>query len=554
MNNSTIKVDFNGKKLSAVPGTKINELLSRMPHPGDLPPLGAIANGRLTGLYRSLTADAVVKTLDYNSKHGAFIYRRSVCLLLLAAAKELYPKVNTEIGQSLGEGYFVELNGIKVTDKVVEKLKTTMRDYVEKDLPFIIDQVYVDEAATYFRSVGRQSKVNFLTQMPRSEVRIVTLMDFRDILHGPVAPNTGVLTNFRLDKYKQGILLTFPLRDGSLPEPADEKQYGLLFETVMETRDWNELVGVANVSDLNEACIHGTVSELIKVAESLHEKKIAMIADQITHRPKLPRIILVAGPSSSGKTTFSQRLGVHLRVNGIYPKTLSLDNYYVDRVDTPKHPDGTYDFESIYALDLELFNKDLELLIRGEQIMSPIFSFTTGRRHPTKTIPIQLGEREVLIIEGIHALNDMLHKSIEGPDKFQIFVSALTQLCIDEHNRIFTSDSRLIRRMVRDRMYRGYSAAQTLNGWLSVRAGEDKYIFPFQNNADVMFNTTLVYEHAVLTPYAQRFLLEVGRENEAYTEALRLYHFLEYFIPILPAEVPLTSVLREFIGGSTFEY
>lgn len=554
MNNNTIKVVFNGRKLSAVPGTKINELLSRVPHSGDLPALGAIANKRLTGLYRSLTADAEVKTLDYNSKHGAFIYRRSVCLLLLAATKELYPNVNVEIGQSLGDGYFVELNGIRVTKTIVNKIQKTMRDYVIKDLPFIIDQVYVDEAASYYRSVNRQSKVNFLTQMPRSEIRIVTLMNFRDILHGPVAPNTGVLKNFRLDKYKQGVLLSFPIRDGSLPEPIDEKQYSLLFETVMETRDWNELVGVANVSDLNEACIHGTVSELIKVAESLHEKKIAMIADQITHRPKLPRIILVAGPSSSGKTTFSQRLGVHLRVNGISPRTLSLDNYYVDRVDTPKHPDGNYDFESVYALDLDLFNDHLKKLSKGKQIMSPIFSFTTGRRHPTKKIPIELGKREVLIIEGIHALNEMLHRSIAGPDKFQIFVSALTQLCIDEHNRIFTSDSRLIRRMVRDRLYRGYSAAQTLNGWLSVRAGEDKNIFPFQSNADVMFNTTLVYEHAVLTPYAQRFLLEVDRHDKAYTEAERLYRFLEYFIPILPSEVPPTSVLREFIGGSTFEY
>ena len=554
MRNKTIQVNLNGTELSAASGTTICELLSRINHKGPLPPLGAIANRRLTGLYRTLTADAVVTTLDYNSKQGAFIYRRSLCLLFLAAAKELYPQVRVEIGQSLGEGYFIELDGTKVTAKTVEKLLQAMVHYVEKDIPYILERVYVDEAASYFESVGAINKFRYLTQLPRSEIRLVSLLDFKDILHGPVTMSTGCLKNFKLEKYKHGLLLSFPTREGKVSGESAKDNHKLLFESFSETRDWNSIVGVSNISDLNEACIRGTIYDLIKINESLHEKKIAQIADTINHCRKLPRVILVAGPSSSGKTTFSQRLSVQLKVNGITPCTLSMDNYYVDRKKTPLHEDGTYNFESVHAIDLKLFNNHLERIISGELVHTPVYSFNTGKRAPNREIPIKLGPRNVLIIEGIHALNDILHSNIDKSDKFGIFVSALSQLSIDEHNRIFTSDTRLIRRMVRDRLFRGYSAAQTLSGWLSVRAGEDKYIFPYQGNANVMFNSALVYEHAVLKIFAKHFLLEVSRDSEEFTEAERLYHFLDYFIPIVPKEIPPTSVLREFIGGSTFNY
>jgi len=550
----TIKVTINGTELSAASGTKISELLSRVPHKGALPALGAVANRRLTGLYRTLTADATIDTLDYNSKQGAFIYRRSLCLLMLAVIKEFYPLTKVEIGQSLGEGYFVELAKKKINVKTAQKIYKRMSHYVEKDIPFILDQVFVDQAASYFESVGSINKFRFLTQLPRSEVRLVSLLDFKDILHGPVSLSTGCLKNFRLEKYNHGLLLSFPTREGEVSTDPDKDNHKLLFETFTETKEWNEVVGVCNISDLNEACINGDISDLIKISEALHEKKIAKIADMICHHGKLPRLILVAGPSSSGKTTFSQRLGVQLRVNGIKPVTLSMDNYYVDRKDTPLHEDGTYNFESVNAIDLKLFNDHLERIISGEEIATPVFSFNAGKRAPKRTIPVKLGPKDVLIVEGIHALNEILHSNVSKKDKFGVFVSALTQLSIDEHNRIFTSDSRLIRRMVRDRLYRGYSAAQTLSGWLSVRAGEDKYIFPFQGNADVMFNSALVYEHAVLKIYAKHFLLEVAKDSPEFTEAERLYHFLDYFIPIVPKEIPPTSVLREFIGGSTFEY
>lgn len=554
MENTTIHVEFNGTSLNAVRGTKICELLTRVPHPRSLPPLAAIANRRLTGLYRTLTADAVVETLDYNTKQGAFVYRRSACLLLLAAVRELFPGMRMEIGQSLSHGYFIEPNGLEATDEHAARLFEKMVEMSVADIPLIITQVFVDEAASFFESLGETSKVRFLNQLPRSEVRLVSLRDHTDILHQPVCMSTGVLTHFRLQRYKHGFLLVFPDRSGRPAKPVNQDNHTLLFQTFMETRRWNELVGVRNVSDLNEACVQGSVSDLIKVCESLHEKKIAQIADRITQQEPRPKLILVAGPSASGKTTFSQRLGVQLRVNGIRPRNISMDNYYVDREKTPRHKDGSYNFESVQAVDLDLFNDHLARIIEGEVVDTPVFSFQQGKRSETKTIPIGLGENDVLILEGIHALNPLLHGSVAEKNKFGIFVSALTQLCIDEHNRIFTSDSRLLRRMVRDRLYRGYLAEATLRGWGSVRSGENKYIFPYQNRADVMFNSALVYEPAVLKPYAKRFLLEVSRHSEMFTEAERLYNFLEYFIPILSEEIPPTSVIREFIGGSTFHY
>jgi len=554
--NNTVKVTMNDKDLTVVYGTKISELFGRVPHSGPLSPLGAVVNRRLTGLYHSLTSDSIVNTVDYSSKYGADIYRRSANILLYAVVGELYPNANVVVSQSIGGGYFFTIEGETVTSKVVERIEKRMEEYVQMDVPFMVERVFVDEAVHYFSSLGDKSKakVHFLTQMPRSEVTIVTLLNFRDLVHGPVALSSSALKNFQLVKYHQGLLMSFPDRHGEKQKPPDEKTHNQLFEIFMETRRWNELMGVATISGLNDTCIRGTVSDLIKVSEALHEKKIAEIADKIANSKVMPKLILVAGPSASGKTTFSKRLTIQLRVNGITPKTISLDNYYIDRDKTPKHPDGSYDFESIYALDLPLLNEHLAAIITGARIEMPAFSFETGKRKKGKSIPIQLEEKEVLIIEGIHALNDMLHEKVANEIKFKVFVSALTQLSIDEHNRVFTSDTRLLRRMVRDRLYRGYNAAQTLNGWLSVRGGEDNYIFPFQNNADVFFNSALVYEHAVLTPYAKRFLMEVSQEDDAYTEAVRLYQFIDHFIPIMAEEVPPTSVLREFIGGSTFRY
>ena len=554
MSAETVKVIFNGREISVVIGTRVSELLGRHPHKGELPVLGAIFNKRLTGLYRTVTCDGVLDTIDYHSKQGADIYRRSVCLLLYSTVKSLYPDAKVEVGQSFGTAYFFEIYGVDITANIVKEIEYKMNESVDADEPFVIEKAYVDQTAKYFAKVGADSKANYLCQIPRSEISIVTLGRFTDILHGPVALSTGALKNFRLSKFHHGVLLTFPSRDGETVQPVKETRKNLLFDAYRETREWNEQVGISNVSELNAACIKGTISDLIKVAEALHEKKIGQIADLITNRKKLPKLVMLSGPSSSGKTTTSRRLGVQLRVNGIMPKTISIDNYYVDRDKTPLAPDGTYDFECVEAIDLDCFADHMKRIIAGELVQTPIFDFQTGKRRADKFIPIQLADNEILIIEGIHALNDRLHGKVAKEDKFGIFVSALTQLCIDEHNRIFTSDTRLLRRIVRDRVYRGYSASDTIRRFPSVREGEDKYIFPFQDQADVMFNSALVYEQAVMKVYAKRFLLEVEQQDDSYAEAIRLIHFLDHFIPVLPEEVPPTSLLREFIGGSTFHY
>jgi uridine kinase len=314
------------------------------------------------------------------------------------------------------------------------------------------------------------------------------------------------------------------------------------------------MLKISSISQLNDACIDNSVTEIIKVAEALQEKKIANVADMIQNGRDRIRLVLIAGPSSSGKTTFTKRLAVQLRVTGIRPVMLSMDNYYVDRVDTPKNPDGSYNFECIEALDVPLFNEHMKRLLAGERVDTPIFDFVSGMRRTDKFISLKLESDQVMLIEGIHGLNPRLTASISNDSKFRIYVSALTQLMIDEHNRIFTSDLRLMRRIVRDRLYRGYLAGDTIRQWPSVRAGENEYIFPFQNEADVMFDTSLVYEPAVLKPYLRRFLMEVKPEDPSYVEAFRLFNFLALFIPIFPHEVPNNSLLREFIGGSAFDY
>jgi uridine kinase len=325
--------------------------------------------------------------------------------------------------------------------------------------------------------------------------------------------------------------------------------------TYAETRRWQELLEIQNVGQLNELCLNGGIGPLIRVAEGLHEKKISQIADEISSRWPEVRLITIAGPSSSGKTTFAKRLGVQLRVNGLDPVSLSLDNYYVNREDTPLDEDGKPDFEALEAIELDLFLSQLAELMAGREVRTPKFDFVTGSRRPERDwTPMRLGDNQLLVIEGIHGLNDKLTASVPRDAKYRIYVSALSQLAIDDHNRIFTSDARLIRRLVRDRLYRGFNAERTLELWGRVRRGEARWIFPFQEGADVIFNSALVYEPAVLKVYAKRFLLQVPRSSRSYPEAFRLLKFLSLFVPIFPDEVPQTSLLREFIGGSSFSH
>lgn len=549
----TCRLVLNGVELSVRRNDRIDAHLDRAPHPGPLPPLGVIVNNRLTGLSRRVTADCEATTVDYGSKEGAYIFRRTASLILYTAVNELYPKADIEIGQSIHGGYFFEVPGRTVTPDFVSSIVGRMHEMVDEGLKISFRRLFVDEVVDLLERMGFRDKVRWVSQTPRGYLWMAELRGFYDILRGPLAPETTHIRNWTLDAYRHGFILRFPRTDGSPPGPIRSDR-PLLFSTFQRVRRDNEILGVKNVCDLTDALVRGESDELIRASEALFEKRIMEISREIEERRERLRILFISGPSSSGKTTFSKKLGVFLRVMGVKPVTLSMDNYYVDRVATPKHADGSYNFEAPEALDIELFNDNLERLIRGEEVDGPVYDFREGIRHPTRTVPMRLGENQILIIEGLHALNDRMHARIPRNAKFLIFVSALTQLAIDQHNRIFTSDTRLLRRIVRDRKFRGYSAAETIRTWPSVRAGEEDYIYPFQEEADVMFNSALVYEHAVLAPYAKRFLLEVPQIDPAYVEAIRLYEFADLFLPIFPEEVPRDSVLREFIGGSGFSY
>lgn len=550
--NRIIRVILNGESLDAPVNTSLAELLERQPHPGKFPPLGAIVNNQISGLGRRLRGNSTVETVDQTSKAGMEIYRRTAVLLLTLAVEKLYPGCQLVVGQSIAHGYFFTVSGQKTTKALVQKLGDEMTRLRDADLPLKFAIVPVEEVIRHYESLGLTSKADILRMGRDSEVLVANLDERLSFPYGPLAMHTGVLQHFSLIPYEDGMVLRFPDRHGRpvrrlSPQPR-------LFGAFRESQRWNELIGVSNLAQLDRALIDGKGGHLIRLSEGLHEKKIVEVADLIAARRPKTRLILISGPSSSGKTTTSKRLDIQLRVNGIEPVTLSLDNYYRSPDESPKHPDGRPDFEHIEALDLELLQDHLVKLIAGQRVNTPLFNFTEHQRHATKTLPLEVGPHQILVVEGIHALNPRLTENIDPGTKFKLFVSALTQLTIDEHNRIFTSDTRLIRRIVRDRLFRNYTAEQTIFMWDSVRLGEQSWIFPFQEDADVLFNSALMYEHAVLTTYAKRFLMEVPRESAAFVEADRLLRFLDLFIPILPEEVPGTSVLREFIGGSVFSY
>ncbi|MBU4484238.1 nucleoside kinase [bacterium] len=547
-----INITINGKKITAHAGTTINALLERQPHPGEFPPLGARVNSRIDGLYYKLKSDATIESIDLSQRSGMEIYRRTTVALLCAALAEVEPKARLQVGQSIGDGYFFAVRGVKkVTQSFINKISNALAEIVGHDLPLKPMWVSIEEAINYYKKQKRCDKVTLLEQTRKKEVPLVEIGKYKSHILGPIAPRTGVIKKFKLYKYNHGIVLDFPNTKGKLADQLPEQPK--LFATYLETKRWNQIMRVQNIAELNDHCIKGTVDDLVKESEALHEKKIAEIANMITSR-KNAKLILIAGPSGSGKTTFSKRLAIQLKLNGVEPISLSIDNYYKNRNKVPRHKDGRYNFEALESLDIKLFNKHVSDLLKGKKVDTPVFSFLSGSRESLQTKSYQLKKEQVLIVEGIHGLNDKLTGSIPHNRKFKIYVSALTQVCIDNHNRIFTSDTRMIRRLIRDRLFRATNAAQTIAQWQSLRAGENKYIFPFQEEADVMFNSSLPYEHALLAPYAQRYLMEIPRDDSSFIEAERLLRFLNRFIPILDKEVPHNSILREFIGDSAFRY
>jgi uridine kinase len=536
-------------------GTPVGEVLRHNGGGRGHPAIAAIVHQRCVDLSYPLCSPTEIRPVDYTSREGVLVYRRTASIICIEAARQLFPGVRVSIGQALGNGYFYDFRRKEeITAEEVARLDRRMREMIKQDLPLTVYHASLGEARELLAALGFVDKLSVLKTWWEPFVPVVRFGGFVDLHHYPVAPSAGVVRTFELLHQPPGFILRFPPR--GRPQPVRPFEEGpKLFSTYRETRQWNEILGVENVGQLNELIVKGEAGELIRIAEGLHEKKIAAVADRIAQAADRVKLVLIAGPSASGKTTFSKRLSLQLRVNGIRPVALSMDNFYVNREDTPKDDQGNYDFESIDAIDLALFNDVLAGLLRGEKVLSPRFDFTTGLRRPRDLwIPMQLEAGQVLVVEGIHGLNDRLTQSVAKAHKFKIYVSALTQLCIDDHNRIFTSDSRFLRRIVRDRRYRGYSAAQTIENWPAVRRGEQRNIFPYQEQADVMFNSALVYEQAALRPYAERFLLEVPQDHPAFIDAYRLLKFVSLFVPIFEESVPQISILREFIGGSAFKY
>jgi uridine kinase len=555
MKNHQVEVRFGGDVHKVSSGIRVDEFLRGIN--GEIPDsvLSALVNRRQVMLDFPLTGVVDLELVSYGDREAESVYKRSVSLMFYEACQDLYPGARPVIGQSLGNCYHYQVYGEhRDLETVAPAIERRMREIHRERRPFQRVTVTIEEAEKYFRERGSRDKLLLLATRRSSTVHTITCGRFVDLAHGPYAPHTGCLAAFGVMPFEDGLMLRFPRRADRHKLPSFTPR-PLLFKTYVETRRWQEVLDVQNVGQLNRLCLDGDISHIIRIAEGLHEKKIAQVADEILSRKPRTRLVTIAGPSSSGKTTFAKRLGVQLRVNGIEMVSLSLDNYYVNRAETPRDDEGRPDFEALEAIDLKLFHRQLAKLMAGEEVLTPRFEFVGGRRKPEdEWVSMRLEDHQVLVVEGIHGLNDQLTQSIPREKRYRIFISALSQLAIDDHNRLFTSDARLIRRIVRDHLFRGFTAERTLDLWERVRRGEGKWIFPFQEEADVMFNSALVYEPAVLKTFAERFLLQVPRTSRVYTEAYRLLKAQSMLVPIFPDEVPQISILREFIGGSTFRY
>jgi len=516
--------------------------------------LGALVNNKLTELTYEIYHPKTIEFIDYTHPDGMRMYIRSLSFLLYKAVDDLYPGAKLRIEHSVSKGIYCEVHHTKseLTIQDVLEIGQHMRDIINQDLPFVRREEETNDVVQLFEAQNQPDKTSLLKHRGQLYTPYYKLDGHVGIHYGYLVPSTGYLQVFDLNKYYNGLLLQIPKR-WQPSELAELVIQNKMFDIFQEYTQWNRVLQVSNLGDLNHAAESGKAQTLIKVSEALHEKKIGQIADMINERKKNLKLVLISGPSSSGKTTFGHRLAIQFMVAGMKPLNLSLDNYFVNREDTPLDENGEYDFEALDALDIELFNQNMLDLFAGKEVEIPKFSFETGKRYfDGETLKME--EDNILIVEGIHGLNPQLTHLIPNESKFKIYVSALTSINLDDHNRILTTDNRLIRRIVRDYKYRNYSAQDTLSRWQSVRRGEEKHIFPFQEEADVMFNTALLYELSVLKPLAEPILLEVQPNQPEYAEAKRLLNFFSYFKPIHPIEIPPTSIVREFLGGSSFSY
>lgn len=511
----------------------------------------ARVNGKLRELNYVIPPDADVEFITIGDKVGEQSYRRTATLILTKAVSDVIGKDAGLIVQfSMHKGYYCEICGhMPVEEDVLEKIEKRMKELIRQNLPIKKQIVTSDEAQKIFRSNGMEAKARLLKYRRSSWVNMYQLEDISDYYYGYMAPSTGYIKWFELIPFHEGFVIQMPVAEApeilQRFEPSEK-----IFHALKESTIWGEKIGVCNAGQLNEYICKGDITELMLVSEALQEKNISEIAEDIYNKGK--RIVLIAGPSSSGKTTFSHRLSVQLRARGLKPHPIAVDNYFLDREKTPKDEQGNYNFECLEAINIKQFNDDMNGLLAGERVELPIFNFISGKSEYGKNNYMQIGQEDVLVIEGIHCLNDALTPSIPKEDKYKVYISALTQLNLDEHNRIATTDARLLRRIVRDAAHRGTKASETIAMWYSVRRGEEVNIFPYQESADRLFNSALIYELSVLKQFAEPLLFNIRPEQKEYEEAKRLLRLLDYFVGVTSENVPKNSILREFIGGSYF--
>jgi uridine kinase len=509
--------------------------------------LGARINNEIWPLYKSPKDGMTIQFIDNRDVDGYRIYTKTISAVFIIACRELFPGNDAIIHHFLGPGLYAELDdkhGISFGETAA--LEERMREIIARDTPIVRKDIPKELAIEKFRAFGYHDKIRLFSTLDKDTVSIYEIGDHLDSFHGYLAPSTGFVDEFKLRYYYPGVIILFPSRKNhyNMNNFHDQKNLAKIFK---EANDWLEILDLSNIGSLNEKIINGDIEEIIRISEALHEKRIAQIADKICQDQDIT-MIMIAGPSSSGKTTFARRLSTQLRVNGKRPVAISVDDYFVDRDKTPLKKDGQPDFEALEAIDIEQFNMDLIALLEGETIQLPKFNFVTGMREKSGDW-VRVDREHPIIVEGIHALNPKLTSGIPEKNKFKIYISALTQLNIDNHNRIATTDTRLIRRMVRDVKYRGNGPSRTFDMWQGVREGEEKHIFPFQEEADAMFNSTLVYEMSVLKNYILPLLEEIGPDSSHYSEAKKLIKFLKYFRSIeKETSIPPNSILREFIG------
>ena len=545
-----------GRTIEVAMGTTLLEVERQLRLDGPHPFLAAYVNNRIKELNYRIYKPVTVRFIDITSFEGIRVYQRTISFILQKAVRELFPDRTLYIRHSLGaSGFYCEISGFgPIPAEHLDAIKARMRGIIDRNLPIQGVKMLTDTARKIYEGFGMADKIALLDSRPRLYSKIYTIDSLPGYFYGALTPSTGYTPQFDLHPYYNGFFIALPLRTDPtrLHQSVHQEK---MFDVFHQYQSWVEIMGVPTVGQLNSKVLAGDASELIKIAEAFHENKLAQVAGCVAeaNRERGVRLVLISGPSSSGKTTFAKRLGVQLRVLGLNPVLISLDDYFVDRKKTPRDENGEYDYEALEAIDLEQFNDHLKRLERGESVDIPRYDFISGTRQWHDN-PLQLDERSVLIVEGIHGLNPALTPGVPESRKFKIYVSCFTSVALDNVSRIATSDNRLLRRLTRDYRTRGNDALSTLARWESVRRGEEKHIFPYQENADVMFNSSLFYEISVLRRFAEPILREVPDTVPEYGEAKRMLKFLDNFIPISPEEIPPTSLLREFIGGSSFKY